>query len=185
MNKRGWAVKGLLLWMVAIVVIFLGWKFVGIIQRTGEVSAFQQEILRTLRVGEKPNVNRQDDQGRTVLTWAAVNGEKDLCAVIIALGADPNARDRSGRTPLSHAAGRGHWDVVDFLLTHKANPNLADNEGMTPLMWAAFHSHAPVVELLLKKGADRTAKDKKGRTAAMIAQDILKRYEQTVTLLAQ
>lgn len=51
----------------------------------------------------------------TMLHWAAGKGNKDLCAYLVQLNADPSVRDSQARTPASCAAAAGHHSIAQFL----------------------------------------------------------------------
>lgn len=101
---------------------------------------------------------------------AAVKGDLEMAAGLLAGGVDVNARDEAWRwTPLHHAAKRGHAPVVELFLKAGADQTARDRMGWTPLQVAAERGHLPVVELLLKAGSEPDMLDERGRTPLMYA----------------
>ncbi|KAH0592783.1 hypothetical protein MHUMG1_09428 [Metarhizium humberi] len=99
--------------------------------------------------------NFSDDDGRTLLWWAAQEGFQDVVQLLVAQGnVDAHASDWRGRTPLHRASERGHEGVVKLLLANdKVDVNSWDSGGRTPLSRAAKHGHVTVVKLLLAQEA--------------------------------
>lgn len=66
----------------------------------------------------KPDVNAQDEAGRTALHWLSWRGAdaKELIEDIISLGAKPNVRDKFGRTPLEYARMTRDREIEALLL---------------------------------------------------------------------
>jgi hypothetical protein len=116
-------------------------------------------------------VNAVDDQNyeRTPLHYAAENGYKEVCEVLIEYGADVDAKTKDTWTPLYYAARNGHREVCEILIRHGANVNAKSQYGWTPLYSAARGGHEEVCEFLLESGAHVNAESKKGWTALHIA----------------
>ena len=116
----------------------------------------------------------KDNDGWTALHWAAMNGHKDVVALLLDR-MDPDliaAKDNDGWTALHCAAMNGHKDVVALLLD-RMDPDLiaaTDNDGRTALHWAAQNGHKDVVALLLDRmeGASIAAKDSYGTDGAAL-----------------
>ncbi len=117
------------------------------------------------------NVNAKDNDGRTTLMYAALNGQADVAEVLLKHGADLNAKRPyyDCETALMDAAREGHADVAEILLKHGADVNAKDVFDRTALMWAARKGHADVAEILLEHGADVNAKAIYKNTALMDA----------------
>ena len=114
--------------------------------------------------GGKPMVAYwPDDRLHTPLHQAALSGDYDQAATLIAAGADVNARDENGAAPLQYAVRASHLDIVTLLLTQGADVNTADRIGETPLYAAALHD-TPIVEVLLAHRADPNGHERLGRT---------------------
>ena len=98
---------------------------------------------------------------------AALEGELEICAQLIAKGADVN---KTGWTPLHYAATRGRLDVMRLLLENYAYIDAASPNGSTPLMMAAQYGTDEAVKLLLDEGADPLLKNQKNLSAIDFAQ---------------
>ncbi len=116
-------------------------------------------------------VNDPDQEKRTVLMYAAFNGQTPIVKTLIAAGADVNARDTIGTSALMFAASAPNGkDAASALLEAGAKINMVDdNEHFSALMWAAAEGQAENVEFLLANGADLTLKDVDGDTAESFA----------------
>jgi hypothetical protein len=80
----------------------------------------------------------QDDDGESVIHWAARENDEVILRRLIALGYDVSHRDKLGRDPLSHAAEAGKIEMVWTLIgTGVVYIDGKDTEGRTPFSWAA------------------------------------------------
>lgn len=137
--------------------------------------------IRTL-VAAGADLNAFDDSGQTALHWAARGGHPfgphrcqgqdgeraDVVALLLELGADPDAVDRpawfpgraAGWTALHTAVHHQQFEIAVRLLEHAADPNIRTREGRSVLGMAADEG-APVdlLRLILAHGFDpQTAK---------------------------
>ena len=112
------------------------------------------------------NPNDTDENNRTGMHVAAMNGNLQIMAILVKGGAKLDARDKLGNTPLHYASERGQLEAAKLLLDLKAPVDAENKQGMTPLMMAAGHGHLEVVQALLGKGASPTKADFTGRDAA-------------------
>ena len=106
---------------------------------------------------------------RTLLHEVAGQGSLTIVALLLQLGADPNARDQWGHTPLyfvGNAAHEAHGaDVVRVLVQGGANVNAQERlKHCTPLHMAARRGNVLVAQALLDGGADLEARDTLGET---------------------
>ena len=106
--------------------------------------------------------NTKDESGHTPLILAASAGNKDLCEVLIAKGADLEAQGENG-TALHEAVTGNYKDIVELLINNGANLDAQGDNG-TALHAAAIGNQKDIAELLVKGGADVNAKDKSGKT---------------------
>jgi len=67
-------------------------------------------------VANKAEINAKDNDGRTPLSIAAGNGEKEMVGLLLANKAEVDAKDKKGETPLHYAAALGGKDVAELLL---------------------------------------------------------------------
>ncbi|KAJ6644845.1 Ankyrin repeat domain-containing protein 50, partial [Pseudolycoriella hygida] len=128
-------------------------------------------------------VNSKDQNGNTLLHWAAYKGESNIVESLLSKGAE-------GRSPLISAARADHYNIVEFLLSKGASVNMngifniltginslpaeeplkytnlvkilldngkvnsKDQNGNTLLHLAASAGNCKIMELLLSKGAE-------------------------------
>jgi ankyrin repeat protein len=128
------------------------------------------EKVRQLVTGGNP-INQYDDDNRTGLQVAAINGNVQIAAILIKAGANLNPKDKLGNTPLHYAADRNHPEIVSLLLDAGAAIDPENRNGMTPLMLAASRGETDIVQSLLAKGANPRKSDFTGRDAISWAQD--------------
>jgi ankyrin repeat protein/acetylglutamate kinase len=119
-------------------------------------------ISRLLQQGR--DIDSQDSDGRTPLSYAAQNGNEEAVRLLLDQGATVDKADGQARSPLSWAAARGHETVVELLLNAGADTEKVSESGWTPLSWAAASGYGSVVRLLLHQDADTEGKDSSGRT---------------------
>jgi hypothetical protein len=124
------------------------------------------EKVKTLLEGN-PNLvfSADNPNGYTPLHCAALKGQKDVAALLLASKAVINAKDNCGRTPLHDAAIGGNTNEVELLLANKAEVNAREGLGKTPLHYAAAIGHKDVAALLLASEAEVNAVDGFGETA--------------------
>lgn len=88
------------------------------------------------------------------LVNAALFGNLELIAQLLASGASPNVPGASGYTPLFWSVLNHNGPVADRLLKAGADPNARDSLGWTPLCHAVSLSDEPLIQILLDAGAD-------------------------------
>ena len=139
-------------------------------------------VEELIKAGADARVGDMHD-GSAPLVYAAMGGNVECAALLLAHGADPdgllNGR-RQGDTPPLHCAvfsGDGSIRITKLLLEAGANPNAPktapdwvndQSEGETALHRAARLKNGPeagaLCALLMEHGADHQARDKIGRT---------------------
>jgi len=77
-------------------------------------TAFAEAAVR-LFVLHGANVNEPGTEWKTPLIHAAAIGKWELCATLLAHGADPTARDMVGRTASDSAQGEGYVRIASLL----------------------------------------------------------------------
>jgi len=121
------------------------------------------------------------------LLLAAMAGDRDSIALLLAKGADPNRKmDFIGMfpfSPLFTAVGFGDPAIIQALLQGGADIHERDNDGMTALHWAVVAHHPEAVKALLAAGADVNAVDHFGYTPLLYAATIDFGDSQTATTL--
>ena len=122
-------------------------------------------------VGSGSSPNETDEQTRTGLHVAAINGNLQITAILIKAGAKIDVTDKLGNTPLHYAADRNQAEVAKLLLDVGAVADPVNRNGMTPLMIAASRGDLEIVNALLAKGANPRKTDFTGRDAVGWASD--------------
>ncbi len=128
------------------------------------------ELVRQL-VGGDSNPNQTDDQSRTGMHYAAMNGNLEIIAILVKARAKLNVEDPLGDTPLHIAADHNKTEAAKLLLDVGAEVDPQNKDGLTPLMIAANRGNVELVRALLAKGANPTKTDYTGRDALGWAQD--------------
>ena len=140
-------------------------------------------------------LNAKDDNGKTVLMWAANNDREDALKVLIKAGADIHSKDNDGKTALALASMNGNTEVVEKLIKAGADIHSKDNYGKTALLHLVANNKAIIeahdlnaghsnflanvkngqealsstLKSLLDNGADIQAKDNTDKTALALA----------------
>ena len=127
-------------------------------------------LVREL-LADDGNPNQTDEDSRTALHYAALNGNLTIIAILIKAKAKLDPKDKLGNTPLHLAADRGQTEAAQLLLDVGAAVDPENRNGMTPLMLAAARGNIDIVQALLKKGANVTKTDYTGRDAAGWAEE--------------
>lgn len=117
-------------------------------------------------VANNGNPNQTDDESRTGLHYAAMNGNLSIIAILFKAGARLDVKDKLGDTPLHLAADRSQAEAAQLLLDIGAPVDPENKSGMTPLMMAANRGNIEIVKALIAKGASVTKTDFTGRDAA-------------------
>lgn len=107
----------------------------------------------------------------TLLIAAAIAGNTEAAALLLAQGADIDRTDDRGLMPLHAAAAHGQVAMIDWLLTHGATKNPYSAVVGLPLHLAAQEGHEAAVRLLLYRGADIRQPDPEGRSAQDLARE--------------
>ena len=108
-------------------------------------------VIKHLEAGADVNAKNERD-GRTLLHYAARNGDKEIAEILIAEGADVNAKNDNGQTSLHFAAIGGYMEIAKLLINNGADVNAKDRYGKTPLDWATKNKHPEIADLLRKHG---------------------------------
>ena len=120
------------------------------------------KVVEALVASPKVNIEARNSKDESPLMMAALKGQQDLVAKLIARDADIN---KTGWTPLHYAATNGHISVMKVLLDKYAFIDAQSPNGTTPLMMAAMYGSPEAVKLLVDEGADQAMKNQQGMTA--------------------
>jgi ankyrin repeat protein len=133
----------------------------------GQVAVVRVLLLHKAQVNARAGSKRD---GATPLVSAAIQGRKEVAALLLSNGADVDAKDSFGRTSLNQAAEKGYADLAELLLANKADVEARDSQtGSTPLILASFQGHKTIVDSLLAHGANVNATGQNGVTALLFA----------------
>lgn len=96
------------------------------------------------------DINRQDSNGRTALSFAVTYGHIGIMQILMRRReVRINLPDVDGRTPLSYAAANGSLEMVRLLVADgETDLKAVDEKGKSPLAYANQNGHSEVVELL-------------------------------------
>jgi len=98
------------------------------------------------------DVNEQDNNGETPMSYAVRWGRVAAIRVLEELGGDVNGTDNDGMSPLHFAARDGNVDAIRVLKELGADVNGRNSRGYSPGYLARFHGHSAAVALLKKFG---------------------------------
>lgn len=113
----------------------------------------------------------RDNEGCSLLHWAAINGRTDVVALLLAHDADPSAPGGLlNETPLQWAARQGHVDVMAQLLrTGMACAGHKNVEGRDALFLCVLQGNRRGLMLLAAHGAEVNSSDSEGLSPLLFA----------------
>ncbi|RYP44867.1 hypothetical protein DL768_008730 [Monosporascus sp. mg162] len=121
-------------------------------------NGWDEVVLACLEL--KADIDGQDKEGRTALSYSAELGSERWAERLIGLGARLDLADTSQNTPLAWAVKGGNLKLVKTLLdTRQVNPDIRNSTGETPLWQAADRGDESIVQLLLERAADTEVRD--------------------------
>ncbi len=116
----------------------------------------------------KPDLNKVDGEGRTLLMEAVMEKRADLVKLLLEHGADPKLADKEHTTPLHLAALAHQPEIVQLLIDKGAVVDAKDNLGNTPLAKALSNfrgeAEGDAIWALLLAGASGDVKNTHGVT---------------------
>uniref|UniRef100_A0A673XS95 Transient receptor potential cation channel, subfamily A, member 1a n=1 Tax=Salmo trutta TaxID=8032 RepID=A0A673XS95_SALTR len=129
---------------------------------------YQSYIIEVLKrkisicdLGEE--LSASDEEGNTSLHWAVQRTQRESCACLLDLGANPNILNLSLMSPLHMAVSLGHNTLIELLLSHSnTDVNLEGDLGNTPVMLACCVDNHEALHLLFKYGARLCQQNKLG-----------------------
>ena len=142
------------------------------------------------------DINIQDREGRTSLSWATTRDDIDSSRLLLGHGAAVNKADNRGfspihstkslpslrlllkhnadimsktavgATPLHFVSRSGHHDLIDPMIQAHADPNASDADD-TPLICSTYDHQPESTDALLRLGADPNLTAKKSGMTAL------------------
>jgi ankyrin repeat protein len=112
-----------------------------------------------LLISKHPDVNSEDEYGRTLLHIAVSFKLKDVAKQLIAKGAFVHAKNNLLQTPLHLAVDGGSQDIAELLIAKGARVDARNDVGQTPLYRAIAIGHNDIAALLINNGADVNNRD--------------------------
>ena len=97
----------------------------------------------------------RDEEGNSVLHFAASNGHANIVKILLESGLNPNQRNGQGATPLIVAAEHGRSEVVEQLLAVRLKIDATDTHNGTALHYAIRFGHEDIVLRLLDSGCNK------------------------------
>jgi ankyrin repeat protein len=125
-----------------------------------------QKVERFIERGM--DVNTADNNGTTLLMYAARNGNVELLEYLLKIKPNLLIKNRYGETSIMLAALQGHLDCVKTLAKAGAAIN-PGGEGWTPLSYAAFAGQADIAAYLIEQGALVNERAPNSMTPLMLA----------------
>ena len=103
---------------------------------------------------ENGAVVEDNEEDKTLLTWAIDEGHIEIAKVLITNGVNVNTKDLKGNCPIHYAAKRNSIDVVKLLIENGASIHDKSDEGVTPFDLAINKGKdIEFIEFLIAKGA--------------------------------
>ncbi len=120
----------------------------------------------------KFDLEAQDLEGRTPLSYAAQLGYLEVVKYLIAKGANVQSQDKTGKSPLLWAAENGQLETVKVLVQYCDVRVEVCNNKLTALHYAACYGHLQLVKYLVGLNKlDLESQSKNGRTPLVWAYD--------------
>ena len=118
-------------------------------KRRMELSDADIEIIKII-VPLIDNPNATDQDGYTLIRYAAIFRHTEIVKILAPLMDNPNSPDNQGNTPIHFAAcsGHTHTEIAKIFINLTDNPNAPNNDGETPIYWAAVNGNTEIVKLL-------------------------------------
>ena len=114
------------------------------------------------------DIDAEDEEGRTPLIRAVMNGHVDTVKLLLERRAHIEATFEAN-TVLMEAVMQNHEGIVKLLLENGAEKEAKNKSGHTALHLAAASAYVRVVQSLLDAGANIDATDNQGTTPLMSA----------------
>ena len=112
------------------------------------------------------DVNKEDNNGITLLMYAIHAHHIDICKLLIDSGSDLNKEDSNKNTPLFHSIYSIDYDICELLINSGCNLNTNDS----PLAFSIRNCIMPIYKLLIEKGSDVNKENYDGFTPLTLSE---------------
>ena len=139
-----------------------------------QLAVNKRALIRAVRAGDTETVedlldrgvpiDTKDDEGKSLLHWAAWGGHVTTMRLLIRRGCDVDSVDGSRLTPLHMAAAMGQIKAIQELIRKGATKSMAAGEFGTPLNQAVIKGHVETVEAMLAEGCPIDVVSSNGET---------------------
>ena len=127
-------------------------------------------ICKMLINKHKVDLDMTANHGFTAVHCSAQNGNYELVAYFVGMGADIHLKTDAGRNCLHIAALQGHLNLCKMLIDkYKVDLHMTDNEGCTAVHCSAQSGNYELVAYFVEMGADIHLKTDDGRNCLHIA----------------
>ena len=113
------------------------------------------EVLKHLLRAPYIKVNQLSGQLGTALYYAAEAGHKEVVALLLGNGADPNGANDNQLAPLHIACLYGHAEIVEMLLNKGADMELKTEQKYTSYDIAHISGHQEIIRLMEERRPDK------------------------------
>lgn len=79
----------------------------------------QKREINGKKIPHNRELHERDENGKTLLHWAAKKAHSEITKLLMAKGANPNSVDKDGKTPLDYAYNDGNDHICDILLNRR------------------------------------------------------------------
>lgn len=122
-------------------------------------------IVKQILILKKHNINKLDQDKRSLLQNVVVEGKNEIAKLLIEFGADFNHKDKNSRNVVFDALSYGNEEFIDYLLEiNGIELDTVDIEQNSIMHHHEVITNDSLAKKLIQKGVDTTIKDKNGNT---------------------
>jgi len=123
------------------------------------------QLLRAILNLEDIDLNKKDNEGRTLLQDTTILGYSDMAKILIEFGADINSIDNNGRNVIFDALAFGDHNFIDYLISFdNIELNNIDINNNSVLHHKEIYDNDHLAVSFIQAGADPTIKNQNGQT---------------------
>ncbi len=123
------------------------------------------QLLQSILLVNEIDLNKKDEEGRTLLQETVVNGHSEMAKILIDNGACVNSTDKQNRNVVFDALSFGDSEFIDYLTIQKdIELNNIDTNQNTIMHHSEVIKNDNIAVNLINAGADTTIKNKHGQT---------------------